>query len=447
MTQPLRSRAHAIPRVLATLVLLVLAGVISGSAEAQTPSAQAAPAASSTQAPALLKVFLDCDECDTEFLKQNVAFVDYVRDRNVSDVHVLVTTQDTGGGGMAWTLKFIGVGRFQAQDRTITFNTGSTATSDERRREFARLFKVGVVGYAADSSAAKDLDVTWARKDAAAATPTKDPWNYWVFSANAGGNMNGQSLNKSRSYRGSFSANRTTENWKISLSAGRNTSRSTYIVDPTLTIVNNQHQWNVNSLVVKSLGPRLSFGGRANASHSSYSNNDKSFTAAPGIEFDLFPYKESSARSLTFQYNVGATHYDYRQVTIFDKLTETVPHHAITTSLGLRQPWGSVSASASVTQHLNHTERYDAGVFGSAEVRLFKGFSFNVYTNYSKIKNQIGLPKGNASTEEILLQIRQLQTDYSYFASFGMSYRFGSIFNTIVNPRFGGSGGGGFFFF
>ena len=48
---------------------------------------------------ALLRVYLDCGRCDTDFLRRNVAFVDYVRDRAQAEVHVLVTTQGTGGGG------------------------------------------------------------------------------------------------------------------------------------------------------------------------------------------------------------------------------------------------------------------------------------------------------------------------------------------------------------
>ena len=67
-----------------------------------------------------------------------MTFVEYVRDRAVADIHVLVTVQETGGGGGAWTLKFIGVGSLQGQDRTLTFSTPQTATGDERRKEFAR---------------------------------------------------------------------------------------------------------------------------------------------------------------------------------------------------------------------------------------------------------------------------------------------------------------------
>jgi hypothetical protein len=161
----------------------------------------------------------------------------------------------------------------------------------------------------------------------------------------------------------------------------------------------------------------------------------------PGIEFDVFPYSESSQRSLTFQYTVGPTYYRYVEETIYGKLSETVPRHSFDVSLGLRQPWGSVGASANFTQHLNHTDRYHIGVYGSADVRLFKGFSFNIFGDYSKIADQIGLPKSFLTTEEILLQTRQRPTNHSYYFNVGISYRFGSIFNSTVNPRFGGSGG------
>lgn len=45
-----------------------------------------------------------------------------------------------------------------------------------------------------------------------------------------------------------------------------------------------------------------------------------------------------------------------------------------------------------------------------------------------------------------MLRRRQaLATDYEYELSIGISYTFGSIFNNIVNPRFGGRRGGDFF--
>ncbi len=45
------------------------------------------------------RVFLDCGACDFNYLRQEIQFVDYVRDRTDADVHVLATTQRTGGRG------------------------------------------------------------------------------------------------------------------------------------------------------------------------------------------------------------------------------------------------------------------------------------------------------------------------------------------------------------
>jgi len=48
--------------------------------------------------------------------------------------------------------------------------------------------------------------------------------------------------------------------------------------------------------------------------------------------------------------------------------------------------------------------------------------------------------KGGATTEEILLHRKELETQYQYYISFGLSYTFGSIYNNVVNPRFGSGG-------
>jgi hypothetical protein len=70
---------------------------------------------------------------------------------------------------------------------------------------------------------------------------------------------------------------------------------------------------------------------------------------------------------------------------------------------------------------------------------LYKGFSFDVFARVDRIRNLISLRQEPATDTEVLLRLQQQATGYSYFAGFGVSYSFGSIFNSIVNPRFGGS--------
>lgn len=395
-----------------------------------------------------VRVFLDCHECDIDYLRREITWVDYTRQHADAEVHVLVTTQSTGGGGLLWNVQFIGKQRFAGLDRLHTFTTDVTATSDDRRKEFARIFRVGLVPYAADTAAASRLDVTWnravpAEQLAAVKARGPDRWYGWLFRVNASGHLSLEESSKFGSYRVSFSGSRVTPDWKINLSGGRNFDESSFDISDTDTVHSIRESWNTSGLVVKSLTGKWSWGTRGSASNSTFSNTKLAVAASSGLEYDFFPYSEADRRSLTVQYTMGASYYQYLEVTIFDKLEETVPHHALNVSLGLRQPWGSAGAYVSLSQHLNALDRWRFSTFGNADVRLFKGLSVYIYAGYSKIQDQISIRKGAATPEEILLRLQQQATNYSFNYSFGISYSFGSMFDNIVNPRFSG----GFFFF
>ena len=146
---------------------------------------------------------------------------------------------------------------------------------------------------------------------------------------------------------------------------------------------------------------------------------------------------------MTLQYLVGPTHFTYTDTTIFDVTEETRGQQSLTARLALVQPWGRWTTSVTGNQYLHDSSKYSVDVFGSFNVRLFRGFSVRMTGSYSWIRDQLYLAKSGATEEEVLLQQRQLETSYRFFTSFGIEYRFGSIFNNVVNPRFGG---GRFFF-
>ena len=420
--------------------VLALALLAPGVARAQPPAGPARPQAPAGPPPPL-RVFLDCFECDLDYLRREVTFIDYMRDRTDADLHVLVTTQGTGGGGRAWTVQFIGLGRFDDTGRSVSFTTPQEATSDDLRQAFARQFRLGLAGYAADTAVAPDLTVTLAPLPAepaatGPATPADDPWHLWVFRVSGTYSTNGEASRTSHAPRLSFSGSRITEDWKTSFSISGSANRSTITLSDGREVKNDTDNWGASTLVARSAGPRLSLGGRVSASHSSFSNIDRSVSVYPGIEFNVFPYSEFERRSFAIWWEAGPTFYDYRDETIFNKLSETVLTHQVDASLRLRQPWGSAGMFSSFSQDLQHPDRYRASVFGNADVRLFKGFSFNIFANYALIRDQISLPLAGATQEEVLLRLRQLSTDYSYSISFGFSYNFGSIFTSIVNPRF-----------
>jgi hypothetical protein len=300
-----------------------------------------------------------------------------------------------------------------------------------------RWLKLGLATHAAIASGEADMDVTHAKAAGdAPAAPVRDPWNAWVFSLSTNGNLSGEASSNSTSIRFNTTASRVTADWKFSVNGNFNRNRSSFDVSDTETVKSLTSSWNSSALAVKSLGPKFSAAARISVSGSTFSNYDYNARVMAGVEYDIFPYAESTRRSLTFSYLAGVANYNFQEVTIFDKLTETNLEHSLGSSLGLRQPWGSVGFQASFGQHLDELSRNRFNIYGDADVRLFKGFSFNVYGDYSRIRDQINLRKGGASEEEVLLRQRQLATGFQYYVGFGVSYRFGSIYNNIVNPRF-----------
>ncbi|MBI4722358.1 MAG: hypothetical protein HY769_05065 [Candidatus Stahlbacteria bacterium] len=69
---------------------------------------------------------------------------------------------------------------------------------------------------------------------------------------------------------------------------------------------------------------------------------------------------------------------------------------------------------------------------------MIKGFSFSISGFASMVHDQLSLPKRDLAPEEIMLQIKQLASQYNYYFSVGLNYSFGSLYSNVVNPRMGG---------
>src|SRR5262249_14984964 len=254
------------------------------------------------------------------------------------------------------------------------------------------------------------LKITFSPEEAskAGSTAKKDPWNLWVFRTNVGGSFNGEQSNKSRSLRGSASANRTTDDWRLNFAINSDYRADTFQLSDEGTFESITRGSNGDATVVKSLSQHWSLGLLGSAQSSTFLNYDLRVRVAPGIEYNFFPYSQSTRRMLTLQYTVGFDSHNYREETIYGKTTEKLVDHKLTTSLSLRQPWGTASGSVDLSQYLTAPDKYSISAFGGTNIRLFKGFSFNIFTQLSRTRDQIYLPKGEATDEEILVRQRQL---------------------------------------
>jgi len=400
------------------------------------------------------RVFLDCSYfCDQNFIKTEINWVNWVRDQADAQVHILVTQQPTGGGGSQYAFNFIGLKERVGKADTLRYVSSTTDTPDQTREGMVRVLKAGLVPYTLNTSLATRLQIGMAAPaspTAGQSTPTtapaRDPWNFWVFSMGARANLDGEQSQSSTNFSGNLSANRTTEAFKIRIGVNGNRSQSEYTfplsTTQDTTIKSERKNYNLSLLAVKSITDHWSAGLSSGANSGTFGNIELGVNAGPAVEWSFWPYKEAQRRSLAFRYSVGMRKSDYRERTIFNKMEETHANHSLTAELDLRQRWGSVSLSSSFNQYLHDRSKYNMGVFGSANVRLFKGFSVDFFGNYNKVRDQLSLAAGDLTQDEVLLRQQELETGYRYFTGFGLRYSFGSIFNNVVNPRFGDGGGG-----
>lgn len=386
------------------------------------------------------KVFLDCSMCDTQYIKTEITFVNYVRDRKEAQVHILITTLSTGSGGREYTISFIGQLDFEGINDTHKYFSEQTATSDEIREGLVNALKIGLMSYVAKTPISSRINISYARQ--IQQEVTEDRWDNWVFRLSAGGHFHGQKSYKSSSLNGSFSASRITENWKIRLSSSISRSKGIFVYgDDEIESIRNS--MGFSGLVVKSLGEHWSVGAFVSADSSTFENIDFSIGTAPAIEFNLFPYSESTRRQLRFLYRVGFQTVKYREETIYSKMSENLWNESLSVTLDIKEKWGSVSTTLSGSHYFHDFSKNRLNVFSILNIRLFKGLSFFAFGGGSRIRDQLSLEKGGATLEEVLLKIKQLETNYNYFFSVGLSFTFGSIFTNVVNPRFGSRGAGG----
>lgn len=381
-----------------------------------------------------IKVFLDCRACDWQYTKTEITFVNYVRDRKDADVHILVTTQRTGSGGQEYTMTFIGMKKFEGMTDTLKYISSQTDTEDDVRREVVRVLKMGLIPYVAKTPLAEHISISFLKQ--VEPTSMEDRWNYWVFRVGLNGSLSGQKLQNFTSISGYVSADRVTPEMKIDSGFSANFNESNFTLEDSVYSSSSSGK-DFNGLVVKSINDHWSVGAWLSGYSSTYSNTKFAVAPVPAIEYNLFPYSESTRRQVRFLYRAGYRYVNYYEETIYDKTSEHLWFESLSASLGVKEPWGNMNASFTASHYFHDLKINRVELWTSLNLRIFRGLNLDVHGGLSMIHDQLSLPKAGATPEEILLRRKELATTYSYSASIGFSYTFGSVFSNVVNPRFG----------
>jgi len=380
------------------------------------------------------KVFLDCYQCDHDYIRTEIPFVNYVRDRKEADIHLLITTQRTGAGGMEYTMAFIGLQDFIEIQDTLKYVSQSTDTRDDVRKGMVRVIKLGLIPFINKTPIADYITVLCEEK--VQPTAVEDKWNFWVFYIGFSGSVSGESQRRSFSLRGNLSASRVTPESKLRIGVSGNFNESKYTYEEE-TFSSYSDSKSFSTMYVKSLSEHWSIGAWFTAYSSTYNNIDLSLSPSPAIEYNLFPYSQSTRRQLRFVYRIGYSFRCYMEETIYDKTKENLLSESLSITFEVREPWGDASTTIVGSHYFHDLSNNRLQLYGHLSLRLTKGLSLSMGGGFSAIHDQLALRKGERTLDEILLRRSELATDFDYNASIGFSYTFGSVYSNVVNPRFG----------
>ena len=380
-----------------------------------------------------VKVFLSC-RCDDDFIKQNTLVFDYVRDRTLSDIEVFVFEISNAGGGRKYSFEYKGKNAFQNMGNEISTNIPSNLTFVEAREKLLNTYKLGMVYFLQNTSFQNQLEVTFYDDKNKPEELSLDQWKNWVFEVSGSFNLENEKSIREEEYNLGLEVDRVTEMWRIRSDFGM--LRSVKFFSGNEESYNSERKRTFFSgSIVKSLSNHFSTGVFGYYLSDTFRNYRSFFNFSPALEYNLFPYSEVLTREITLAYKIGYNFYEYFEKTIYGFLNQEMFNQSLTLNLRYREKWGSIYSYLVASQFLDQPDQNRLTLNNNINLRIVRGLSLRISGNFQLIRDQINLPQGEASIEDLLLRQRQISTNFQNRISLGLSYTFGSIFNNIVNTR------------
>ena len=378
-----------------------------------------------------VKAYLDCSRCDENFIKQETSFLDYVRDQDLADVVILIRDIWNPSGGRSFEIEIDGNNEFTDIYSTTKVSGFSSDTSSSLRDKMVNKLKLALVPFL--DKAEYDLNVE-VDSNFEASENNDDKWKNWVFEI--AGSLNGdeEESRKTNRHRIELEIDKVTEDWRIGMELQRDVTNRKFYSDDN-EYKSTRKTTSFNGRVVRSISDHFSAGVFFGAYQNTYENIDFNRYLAPAIEYSFYPYKDVLSKEITLSYRIGAGKRNYIEKTIYGFEKQSLSSQAVSLNIRFRQKWGNISSNLDATQFLNDGSKKRFSWRSNLDIRVFEGLAVRLSGNVNLIREQYSQAASNTSIEDLLLQQRQIATDYRTGFSVGLSYTFGSIYNSIINTR------------
>tara|TARA_Y100000741_G_scaffold31856_2_gene22586 strand:- start:12695 stop:13912 length:1218 start_codon:yes stop_codon:yes gene_type:complete len=381
------------------------------------------------------KLFIKCDRCDDTYIRKEINYVDHVRDQALANIQLFIYRNRNANNGNRYTLDFIGNEFFSDKNISLQVDTNPKMTRDEIRSSLKNKIELGLVYYLIETDISNKIRISY---DSAILSDeiesSSDKWNNWVFQSAGDANFENETSRKKSNINLQFDADKVTDKIKLQFDLDFERSNDRYENDDNIfTSRRNRKSFSMKS--VWSLNEKWSAGFSGGASSDTYQNIDFRYHILPAIEYSFFPYNEFVRREMVINYRIGYGYRNYIEKTIYDKLKEDVYVHFIGFETRFRQPWGEINTNLSGKSFLQDPEKYSLRFDSWFSIRVFEGLSVRLGGELELIRDQLSLPMRNVSIEDLLLQQKEIATDFFTEFRIGLSYTFGSAYNNYLNSR------------
>ncbi len=403
---------------------------------AQSVSAQTLNSSDYKQGNDFINIFLDCNHCHKDYLKQEITFVNYLREPQTADIHIIITKEANSSGGHQYYITLRGQNSFSGKLDTITFNTSPTQTTEEVRTELTKKLSLKLASLAVNTSAIDNISVNFKKSTSQVSNLiTKDRWKNWVYRVSANTYMSGDANQNYKYLSSNFEGTKITNRIKLINRINTSYSRNMFkLGDNRLTAINKTY--SAYHLFGKSLNEHWTLGEKFKLTHSTFSNHQRKLQVSPLVEYSLFPYSEAQRKQLRFQYALNFQNVHYIDTTIFNVIEENLIAQELKVGFETICKWGDLNLSVEYSNYLHDFELYNIDFNASFHIRVFKGFQIGYYGSFSMIHDQLNISRKGLSEQDILLRLKENSTKYSYYSGIQLRFTFGSLYSNIVNPRF-----------
>ena len=399
-----------------------------------------------------LKVFFECPSgCPKTEVMNEIKFVDFINTKDKADIHVKFNSINISQNMMKEEILFFGVNDLNGTNDTLSFIHNQNNPEVELFNTATKTIKVGLMKYMTNLVEFDKIDIIYldSSKTEISIIDKADIWNNWTFNTGFSGFFNGEKSYSNNNYGLNFSTERIMKENKILLNGYLNNNESIYYdfesdttfnEDGTFTVskVDYKSQQSSNGFTIqfiKSIKEHTGIGIKLRYYSSTHNNIYRSISISPGIEYNFFPYSEATYNRLSVLYNIKPVYNQYLEETIYYHKSETLFQHRLAGQIKWMKSWGTISSNIYYKNYLHDFSQNDYGINGNVTLNLIRNISIEFEMHGEIDHAQLSLPNEDASKEQILLRIQELESQFSYFFIVGFSYTFGSSQVPYYNPR------------